>query len=79
MGADMAKTGAERQAEYRAKRADDRRLDVWIDDEAALALDRLTRHFDSTHRELVERLLLDENKRITDTLKTNESWSKYHD
>ena len=75
----MAKSGAVRQAEYRASKADERRINVWINQESALALDRLTRHTGGTQSAVIEKLLLEENRRVTDTLKTNEAWRKYHD
>jgi hypothetical protein len=67
----MAKTVAQRQAAYRARRPHagndnngERRLSVWIDTRASLALTRLARRYAVTQRALIERLVLAEDERI---------------
>lgn len=55
----MAKTVAERQTAYRARRHEgegDRRLNTWIRSAADLALERLARRYGVTKREMIERL-----------------------
>jgi hypothetical protein len=81
----MAKTAAERQAAYRARRAfsgDDgtgeRRLNTWINTAASLALARLARRYSVTQRAILECLILAEDERILagiefDTLE----WANY--
>jgi hypothetical protein len=67
----MAKFIAERQATYRANRATagkdgngDRRLNMWVDTGAALALNRLAHRYGVTKREIIETLLKKEDDRI---------------
>jgi hypothetical protein len=67
----MAKTAAQRQAAYRARRPHagndgngERRLSVWIDTRAYLALARLARRYAVTQRALIERLVIAEDERI---------------
>jgi hypothetical protein len=65
----MAKTAAQRQAAYRARRASgdgngERRLNVWVSTGAALGLDRLARRYGVTKREVIERLLKAEDDRV---------------
>lgn len=81
----MAKTNAERQAEYRARRphegADgngERRLSLWVDTGTALALKRLARHSGTTQREVIRRLVAAPDDAIIATLepKTPE-WDAY--
>ena len=67
----MAKTAAQRQAAYRARRPHagndgngERHLSVWIDTRASLALARLARRYAVTQRALVERLVIAEDERI---------------
>lgn len=67
----MAKTAAERQAAYRARRpfaGDDRngerRLNLWISTSAALALVRLARRYGVTKQEVLERLVIAEDDHI---------------
>jgi hypothetical protein len=61
----MAKTAAQRQAAYRARRPHagdagngERRLSVWIDTRASLALARLARCYAVTQQALIERLVI---------------------
>jgi hypothetical protein len=67
----MAKTAAQRQAAYRARRSfagDDsngeRRLNVWISTSAALALVRLARRYGVTKQDVLERLVIAEDDHI---------------
>lgn len=65
----MAKTSAERQADYRARRATagdngERRINTWVSTGAALALARLAQHHGLSQREMLERLLLEAEKDI---------------
>ena len=65
----MAKTSAERQADYRARRATagdngERRINTWVSTGAALALARLAQHHGLSQRGMLERLLLEAEKRI---------------
>ncbi|HVQ17354.1 MAG TPA: hypothetical protein VMS40_27310 [Vicinamibacterales bacterium] len=67
----MAKTAAQRQAAYRARRPHagndgngERRLSVWIDTGASLALARLARRYAVTQQALIERLVIAEDERI---------------
>ena len=57
----MAKSVAERQREYRARRSKsdgDRRLNTWISSKADFALENLANQFGITKREMIERLAL---------------------
>jgi hypothetical protein len=67
----MAKTAAQRQAAYRARRPHagndgngERCLSVWIETRASLALSRLARCYTVTQLALIERLVLTEDERI---------------
>jgi hypothetical protein len=67
----MAKTTAQRQAAYRARRPHagndgngERRLSIWIDTRASLALARLARRYAVTQRALIEQLVIAEDERI---------------
>ena len=66
----MGKSNAERQAEYRARRAEagdngERRLNTWLSTAAALALERLARHHGLTQRAMLERLLIEAQDNVT--------------
>jgi hypothetical protein len=68
----MSKTTAERQAAYRAKRPlagvdnnGERRINTWVDTGTYLALKRLARHNGVTRREMLKRVLLAEDARVT--------------
>ncbi|WP_236720999.1 hypothetical protein [Paraburkholderia phytofirmans] len=70
MEKNMAKTAAQRQAAYRARRPHagndgngERCLNVWIDTRASLALARLARRYAVTQRALIERLVIAEDER----------------
>ena len=79
----MAKTAKERQAEYRRKRPTagengDRRINAWVTTGTALALGRLAQHYGATQREILEKLILDADQLIVNTLDLDsEDWSKY--
>lgn len=64
----MAKTAAERQKEYRDKRPfagdnGDRRLNTWISSTAHFALERLAESYGVTKREMLEKLVIDEDEK----------------
>lgn len=81
----MAKTTAERQAEYRARRASSssdgdghRRVSVWLSTGCALALARLARRYGVTKQALIERMLLDEDERILSSIASDsDEWNEY--
>ena len=79
----MAKSAAERQAEYRARRPSagdngERRLNLWINTGSSLALDRLARRYCVTKRELIEKLLRIEDERITALIELDsQEWDDY--
>jgi hypothetical protein len=77
----MAKSPAERQAAYRARRNDgegDRRLNTWIMSSADLALDRLARHYGVTRRVMLERLILEADDAILKGLELDSpGWDAY--
>jgi hypothetical protein len=67
----MAKTAKERQEAYRKRRPHagtdgngERRLNTWIGTGASLALERLSNRYGVTKREMLERLIVAEDKRI---------------
>lgn len=67
----MAKTPAERQKEYRAKRQfageegnGERRITAYVSTRAALALQRLANSYGITKRDLLERLLVAEEEKV---------------
>jgi hypothetical protein len=67
----MAKTASQRQAAYRARRPHaghdgngERRLSIWIETGASLALARLARRYAVTQQALIERLVIAEDERI---------------
>jgi hypothetical protein len=81
----MAKTIAERQAAYRARRATSgkngdgqRRINMWISTGAALALGRLARRYGVTQQAFVEQVLLAEDERVLGTIPAeSEQWDQY--
>jgi hypothetical protein len=83
----MAKTAAQRQAAYRARRPHaghdgngERRLSVWIDTSAWLALGRLARRYGVTQREVIQRLLVAEDERILAGIELDSpQWRAYFD
>jgi len=80
-----SKTNAQRQAEYRAKRATagadnngQRRIAVWVDTSTALALERLARRYAVTQREILRRLLHDEDQKTLGQIPYNsKEWDDY--
>ena len=65
----MAKTVAERQVAYRARRATadgdgERRLNTWVSTAAHLALMRIVRRYGVTQRAMLERFILAEDERV---------------
>lgn len=79
------KTTAQRQATYRAKRPfagkDDngeRRINTWVNTGTYLALERLARHYGITKREMLERLVVAEDARITATMVDEELRDAYY-
>lgn len=64
----MAKTSAERQAEYRAKRAgesgSERRLSTWVSTKTDLTLEKLAERYGITKKAVIELLVLNEDQKI---------------
>lgn len=81
----MAKTPAQRQAAYRARRPyagkdgnGERRLNLWIDTSSSLALDRLVRRYGVTKREFLEKMILEADEAILRTLDLDTpEWDRY--
>lgn len=81
----MAKTAAQRQAEYRARRphaGDDgngeRRLSLWVRSGTALALGRLARRYCVTKQEMIERLVIAEDDRVLSDIELDSpEWDAY--
>lgn len=81
----MVKTVAQRQADYRAKRAfageegnGERQLNMWISTGANRGLARLANRYGVTKRELVERLIKTEDERVISTLEMDTpEWDNY--
>ena len=79
----MAKTAAERQAEYRKKRAvagnnGERRINTWVATGTALALVRLSNRYGVTQRDMLERLVLAADQQIVSTLDPDsQEWTNY--
>ena len=80
-----AKTAAQRQAAYRARRPTagkegngDRRLDVWVSAEVYLALGRLARRDGCTKRRMLEQLISQEDGAVLRTLDPDTpDWDQY--
>jgi hypothetical protein len=76
-------TGAERQAAYRSRRPfaganGERQINAWVSTGAFLALARLAHRYDMTQREMLERLILAADDRITAKLDpTSPKWDTY--
>lgn len=83
----MAKTAAQRQSAYRARRAHagpdgngERHLSVWIDTSTWLALARLVRRYAVTKRSMIERLVRAEEERILAAIEPDSpQWCAYFD
>lgn len=77
----MAKTATERQARYRASRNEgdgDYRLNTWISTSASLALARLARHEGVTKRALLERLVIEADRCVLNSLEPDApEWNEY--
>jgi hypothetical protein len=79
----MGKTSTERQKEYRQRNIRDMeatksRLSIVISDHAMLALKRLAKHTGCTQVALLERLLLQEQRKILDEM-TDKEAIDFHD
>ncbi len=80
-----AKTAAQRQAESRAKRHlagtngdGQRQLNTWLDTGVAVALERIAKRYSVTKRQLLERLIREEDARTLETLEFNsKEWNDY--
>ncbi len=79
----MAKSTAERQAEYRARRQcagenGERQLNLWISTGSALALNRLAQRYCVTKQEMLEKLLRIEDERVTASIELDTpEWDAY--
>ncbi|MFZ2449705.1 MAG: hypothetical protein WAW36_04200 [Methylovulum miyakonense] len=81
----MAKTAKERQAAYRKRRPHsgrdgngERRLNTWIGTGAAWALDRISRRYGVTKREILDRLIVAEDERILSGIELGSpEWDNY--
>ena len=81
----IAKTAAQRQALYRARRPHagedgngERRLNLWVSTRTDLAIERLARRYCVTKREIVERLVTTMDDRIIATLDIDApEWDQY--
>ena len=77
----MAKSAAERQAAYRARRNDgegDRRINTWVSVKTDLALERLAKHYCVTKREMLERLICEADDAIMKTIELDTpDWDAY--
>ncbi|MES2260997.1 MAG: hypothetical protein V4724_20970 [Pseudomonadota bacterium] len=80
----MAKTTAQRQAEYRVRRPTagdngERRLSLWVSTASKLALDRLARRYRVTKQEVLERLLQIEDDRVSASIELESpEWDEYY-
>lgn len=76
----MAKTPAQRQAEYRKRqdRGNGRRLNTWIASQADIALERLAQRYGVTKLEMIERLAITEHERILAGIELDSpEWNAY--
>ena len=81
----MAKTASQRQAAYRARRPyagrdgnGERRLSVWIETRAFLALARLARRYGVTRQTLIEQMVIAEDERILADMEPDSAqWCAY--
>lgn len=79
----MGKTSAERQNKYRQRNIRDveatkSRLSIIISDHSILALRRLAKHYGCTQVALLERLLLEEQRKTIDGMTDKEAIA-FHD
>jgi hypothetical protein len=81
--AHQVRTVAERQAAYRQRRPTagengERRLNMWVTTGAALALARLARHRSVTQRAMLERLIIEADRKIVARLTPGTAeWDAY--
>jgi hypothetical protein len=81
----MPKTAAQRQAAYRARRPfagqdrnGQRRINLWINTQADLALERLARRYCVTKQQMIERLLTAEDDRLLAAIELDsDEWKAY--
>jgi hypothetical protein len=74
----MAKTAAERQAKFRHEHGrQEGRINTYLSIEAACALRRLARHYGVTKRDLLEKLLVDEQTRLLATMDSDDVSDAY--
>ena len=74
----MAKTNAERQKTYRDNKQGDKALNLWISQEASLALKRLSVHCKETQKNIIQEMILLADKAIIDSLeKDSYQWQAY--
>jgi len=79
----MAKSVAERQAEYRKRRSNagdngERRINTWVNTSTSLALSRLANRYAVTQRQILEKLIMEADKKILDSLDIDsEDWKIY--
>ena len=77
----MAKTAAQRQANYRARRDDgdgERRINTWVTSATDYALYRLAKHHGITRRAMLERLVVEADAAILRTLDLDTpEWDAY--
>jgi hypothetical protein len=80
----MAKTTAQRQAAYRKRRGvanhgdGEWRINTWVSSTAHLALQRLACHYGVTMRDMLERLILNEDAAILAPLEPDTpEWDRY--
>jgi hypothetical protein len=77
----MTTTSAERQQAYRAKRPfagdnGERRLQSWVSTATALALGRLARRASTTQRAILEQLIQDADRAVTQGM-SDEEFDQY--
>jgi len=75
----MAKTNAERQAEYRkrAMQGEKRlRINTWVSIDTAVALERLARHYGVTKRAMLEELIRQADRDVLDGLEPGSEESR---
>lgn len=75
---EMALTSAQKQAAFRARKKEvgSERLQVVVNLHARLALQRLSRHFGLSQSAMLERLLLNEQSRVTHDL-SDDAYKQY--
>jgi hypothetical protein len=76
----MPTTSAERQAKYRALRSTagergngDRRINTWVCTGASCALARLAKHYGTSQRSMLERLIIEADNRLISSFKDDEA------